>query len=530
MLTPERATDALIAKIRSTARDDSPAAIKSALIEVLADLDLGKHSAAWADGRDVIGAAYERLVPGRQRRRLGQFFTPLAIGRVMARWALAEAPSLLLEPGCGSGSLLAAAAKERTAAVRLLGVDIDPVAIAMAEANREVREITSLELRIGDFLMEDLEEQPEAVLCNPPYTRHHALSRREKNAIHEGFARRMGVRFSQLASLHVMFLVRALEVSANDARLAFITPSHWLDLDYAREVKRLILEQGHVEAIVSFASDQPVFGHALTTASITLIRKGMDSGPTRVIHAGSSSEDTLSVQLQDPEVGERVVLTSSRKWSRPARLAQAPPKLRLGDIAHVRRGVATGFNSFFVLSERERRDLRLGVSSVRPCVASPRQFPGVAEINQAVFDSLSVTAPRWLLSPTQQRQHGPLARYLAHGEHDLRVRQRYLVTQRERAGRRWFEVEAELRAPILFTYFNRTRARFVRNHINAVPLNTWLVIEPMDGTDPDLLFDLLTSEEVNARVSEDSRVYGKGLWKLEPSELKNLPLPRLPAQ
>ena len=77
----------------------------------------------------------------------------------------------------------------------------------------------------------------------------------------------------------MLFLVRALEVSAEDARLAFITPAHWLDRNYGRVVKVFLLERAHVEAIVQFPAHQLVFEHAVTTAAVTLIRKGARSGP-----------------------------------------------------------------------------------------------------------------------------------------------------------------------------------------------------------------------------------------------------------
>ncbi|HEV3484668.1 MAG TPA: hypothetical protein VG106_04630, partial [Vicinamibacterales bacterium] len=35
---------------------------------------------------------------------------------------------------------------------------------------------------------------------------------------------------AELASMHVLFLLRALEVAADDARIAFLTPAHWLDM------------------------------------------------------------------------------------------------------------------------------------------------------------------------------------------------------------------------------------------------------------------------------------------------------------
>jgi hypothetical protein len=100
----------------------------------------------------------------------------------------------------------------------------------------------------------------------------------------------------------------------------------------------------------------------------------------------------------------------------------------------------------------------------------------------------------------------------------------------EKAGRRWYEVEADFEAPILFTYFNRTGARFVRNRARAVPLNTWLAITPNAAVDATELFELLTGAETAERLQDDCRVYGNGLWKLEPSELSGLELPRSPAR
>lgn len=529
MGTPAQATDELVGLVRRAAGTaDDPAALKRALVQVLGALNVEPGDPAWTDGRDVVGAAYERLVAGEHRRALGQFFTPLAIGRVMARWALADQPALLLEPGCGSGSLLIASAQERAASTHLLGLDVDPIALKMAAATRDLRGISQLELREADFLEDTVDVRPDAIICNPPYTRHHALSARSKQAIHRGFTRRLGVRFSHLASLHVLFLVRALEVSSSSARLAFITPAHWLDMGYAREVKKFLLGQAHVEAIISFPTDQPVFEHALTTASVTLIKKGGDAtAPTRLIRASSSDPETLAGSLSDDAVGEYVTLSSTNKWSRPAKPAARDAPC-LGDFARVRRGVATGYNSFFVISERARRDLRLGLSSVRPCLATPRYFSG-ATIDRSTLAALPDTTPRWLVTPKRPRAVGPLADYLAHGEHELDVRERHLVRQRERAGRRWFEVEATFEAPVLFTYFNRPTARFVRNAAGAVPLNSWLVIEPISGIDPQDLFKLLSSPEVSSHLQDNCRVYGNGLWKLEPSELKQLVLPRAPA-
>lgn len=116
--------------------------------------------------------------------------------------------------------------------------------------------------------------------------------------------------------------------------------------------------------------------------------------------------------------------------------------------------------------------------------------------------------------------------YLRRGRTEFRVRDRTLVRLREKAGRKWFEVELDLTAPILFRYFNVSHARFVRNIAEAAPLNNWLLIQPKGGVDADELFVLLQEVGRSMAVEDESRHYGKGLWKLEPRELRDLRLPR----
>jgi adenine-specific DNA-methyltransferase len=196
----------------------------------------------------------------------------------------------------------------------------------------------------------------------------------------------------------------------------------------------------------------------------------------------------------------------------------------LRELAAVHRGVATGHNSFFVLSERRRRELGIEKGSCRPCLTSPRHLPG-DDVRLADLEELGDEVPRWLLAPRRIRDSGPIRDYLDYGEIELGVTQRALVRSRIKAGRRWFEVKGPDKAPILFSYFNRPRARFVRNLAAAVPLNSWLVICPRDGVDADELIAVLRSAEVAERLADGATVYGRGLWKLEPSRLLDIWLP-----
>lgn len=490
----------------------------------LALLPNAAQDPGWADGRDVIGEAYQRVVSAASRRAAGQFFTPLWIGRAMAHWLLSEETKTVLDPGCGSGTLLVASALERDDdSVQLLGLDIDPLAIGMATTTRGIRGIEAMTLRTGNFLVDPIADVPDAVICNPPFTRHHDIPPALKKKIHEGFEERLGLRLSRLSSLHVLFLVRALEVASERARLAFITPSHWLEMGYGKAVKRFLLGQAQIEAIIGFPAEQLLFPGVRTTAAITLIRKGAESGPTRILECdGVAAAANFIVSGLREDAGERDVrLDSETSWTR-----RRPREggVRLRELAVVHRGVATGYNAYFVLSEKRRKEHDLRRYSCRPCLASPRHFNGM-EMRLKDLDQLDEEIPRWLFAPRRFRSSGPIRRYLELGAGELNVPARSLVASRVRAGRRWFEVSVPEQAPILFSYFNRPTARFVRNHAEAVPLNSWLVIRPREGVDVEALFRLLCSPEVIERLPDDARVYGKGLWKLEPSQLLDAWLP-----
>lgn len=474
---------------------------------------------------DPIGRAYELLISPATRRLDGQFFTPDWAAAVMANWALAEPTRLLLDPGCGSGSLLIQASlSAHRAATAFLGIDSDWLLVAIAEANRRIYRLDPCQLRIGDFLRDPMGEGPDAIICNPPYKRSQLLTAREKDELHGQLSERLRIQISRRAGLHVLFLIRALEVAAPGARLAFITPANWLDVDYGRAAKEFLLSRARVEAVIAFDDGHALFGRVRTTPSITLIRKtpADENCATAMISLGPELPrvDEVPGLLTDPD-NLRAHLGRGLRWSG----AGPGPvgALRLGDVAHVRRGIATGMNRFFVISEDERRRRGIPTTQLRRCLATPRLFRSLA-ITSRTIRSISPSAPQWILNvhdPALEHSRTPIGKYLRYGKRYLHAHSTYLASHRKP----WFAPESRAKSPILFSYFNRPTGRFVRNRTEAVPLNNWLVIEPHEGIDADRLFAVLSTKQVTERLSANARRYGKGLWKLEPSELESVNLP-----
>lgn len=529
-----RATDQTVQRIVSAVVSKAGSDLerrRDVLKEHLARLTISdEEQRAWRNGLDIVGAAYESLFTGEQRRNHGQFFTPFWAGELMAGWAFEDKIDLALDPGCGSGSLLIPAARHpKRRGAKLVGLDLDPLAVSMLDANARLRGMKDVEPRLGNFLLDELPEVPAAILCNPPYSRHHAIPAKEKKRIHDNFERRLGVRFNGLAALHVLFLVRALEVAADGARIGFITPSDWLDVGYGKKVKEFVLSRAQIDAIVLLEESQLFFEGVLTTAAITLIRKVKPTGePTKVLRIAGDPRRVKPKHIVnflggrlglDEMVVEPLTLDPATKWSRPE--AQRRSGKTLGSVARVRRGIATGANAYFVISERQRRKLGIPSEQLKRCITSPRVFTDT-DLTAEVMDTLPDDVPRWLVDcadPEEPKRDTPLGRYLKKGQgRKLAIHKGYLAAKRNP----WHRSEQRGESPILFTYFNRDAPRFVRNRCGAVPLNNWLIVEPKDGVDPDALYRSLQSKSVQEQLLEGRRVYGGGLWKLEPSELQGV--------
>lgn len=540
LLVPAAAQDAsaeLARRVRLLAGSKDPTELCGAL-----QLELGRIEEAfesdpnawgsWADGVDVIGQAFEELLPGPVRRAAGQFLTPHWAADLMGGWLLKEETRLLCDPAVGTGRLLyQAAQRPEHGPKEAIGFDIDQSCLTMADLNLRVRGVQNARLERLNFLLDPIDVAPDAVTCNPPYCRHHAIDPAEKAAIHEGFADRLGLRLNRLAGLHVLFLVRALEVAALGARLAFITPAEWLDVNYGRQVKQFVLDRARIEALVILKHDHLFFDGVLTTAAITLLRKNDDDHPegrgaTHIVHLPAELPPVETVLQALDGAGDlpvdEVQLDAVQRWSR--KTAAKRPGRPLGELARVRRGIATGCNRFFVISEAARREHDLALDDLLPCITSPRLIDGL-ELARGDLDALDDQIPRWVLEcrdAASEKSETSLGSYLRWGRDKLQAHAGYLASKR----RPWYALEQRVVSPILFTYMNRQRPRFIRNRAGAVPLNTFLIVEPRDDVDVEQLWKALNTAAFLRQLQDERRAYGGGLWKIEPKELEALPLPQ----
>lgn len=320
------------------------------------------------------------------RKQRGAFFTPLAIAEHLAGWSLRGAGNegLILDPTCGEGVFLLAAA-EKLAASRqvsnacLFGVDIHKD--SLAETRRLVESVESapeLKLMTGDFFAEVTPDQPgarlpyvDAVIGNPPFVRYHEhrgdVRRRALAA-----ALRQGVRLSGLASSWAALLVHASAFLKPDGRIAMVVPAELLSVGYAEPIRVWLRQRFRSVHLVLFERLQ--FADAEEQVML-LVARGTGGCNAFSLHHVDSAEQLEELHIYDADAFAPKL---AGKWTdllipEEARNAFSAALLAgfgtLGGYGSVELGTVTGANNYFTLSETTRREfgLKAGVHVV-PCV------------------------------------------------------------------------------------------------------------------------------------------------------------------
>ncbi len=464
-----------------------------------------------------------------ERNRLGQFATPpelaAAVVRLGLSWLDDPAPIRFFDPALGLGMFYAALQQSGRPLGDAQGVERDPRFVEAARALWP-----ELEVIEGDFTRQAPRSQATLLVCNPPYVRHHHLSKEDKYRIIQEISRREGVLISGLAGLYSAFLLLSRGFMAEGGVGLWLVPSEVLDVGYAGVVRRFLSERVTLLQVHRIHASDLQFSDALVSSAVLVLRNAPPPAGHRVRLSWGG--------LPDAPQGQREIgldaLSRAERWGPLAR--EAPPEVRagtpLGALFEIRRGVATGANAFFVLRRSKAAALGLPAEQLRPFLPGPRGLATDEILADAdgwprLPDPLALIACD-LDEPTLSARHPALWRYLEAGRETVGAR--YLCRHR----RPWYAQERRAPAPLLCSYMGRGARpfRFVLNRSRALAPNVWLGLYPRPALAaqiqqrPELLRAI--RDELQALTLDDlqqeARVYGGGLYKLEPRELGRLRL------
>jgi len=273
--------------------------------------------------REVIGRVYEYLIEPQEKHRLGQYYTPSPVVKLIVNLSIEKPSDKVLDPACGSGGFLVEAyrrlldlkLKENPLADRhklhveildqLVGIDINQFAAQLAAINLAIQDLNApsdnMRIIVADFFrvpisglnkwmdvtvkavtLNGIEVKPlrlgefDALVTNPPYTDFREMTHRE-------FVRKAAltwingtkISMSPQAGIYVYFFIHGSKLVKNGGKIGMIVSDAWLDMKYGIDLKKFFLDNFKIKYLITM--DKGVFELALVNTVIVILEKAAGS-------------------------------------------------------------------------------------------------------------------------------------------------------------------------------------------------------------------------------------------------------------
>jgi len=253
---------------------------------------------------DIVGRVFEKLIMEEERHKLGQYFTPTLVVDLINAFCIRTGDEKVLDPTCGSGSFLVRAYDRKKRLTyknhpklieEIWGFDISEYAVQLATLNLAIRDFRYIaypnvfckdffdvwkgsKLKKPGISDEVLIEEFDAVVGNPPYTRQEEIDdliHSEKEKIY-AVVERDGVKgFSKRSSIYAYVFFHSGVFLKEGGYLGFITSNSFLDTDYGKYLKKWMLENFRIVAIIDSKVER-FFEDADVNTAVTILQKRED--------------------------------------------------------------------------------------------------------------------------------------------------------------------------------------------------------------------------------------------------------------
>lgn len=467
------------------------------------------------------------------RKARGAFFTPPALARFIADWAIRTDTDTVLEPSCGDAAFLLPAIERLRSlgaspnlADQLHGIEIHDASAQAALAQLSRHKVEG-RVAVGDFF----DQAPpaakfDAVIGNPPYVRYQQFTG-DARAKSLQAALAQGVRLTGLASSWAAFTIHASDFLNEGGRLGLVLPAELLTVNYAAQVRRFLLSRFAKVRLVLF--EELVFPDVLEEV-VLLLAEGTGGAPSFEVYQARNISDLERI-CANSWIG--YAPSGDQKWTPAllpaaaldiyARLTEGSSFATLLDWGETYLGAVTGNNDFFSLSRSDIARLKLKASELLAISPPGSKHLRGLTFGQAAWEELAKEGKRCFLFAPGAKPSAAARAYIAHGE-ATGVHHAYKCRVRSP----WWRVPIVERPDLLFTYMNHDRPRLITNDADAQLLNSLYGVK-LKPTVRAIGRELLPLACLNSATLLGAevvgRAYGGGMLKHEPKEADRLPVP-----
>ncbi len=477
----------------------------------------------------------------------GGYYTSEEVARWICAWAVRSQEEYILEPSCGDGVFVEAAANRlrelgaTCAAVRHRVTGIEIIEAEAEKARERLRKAFGEKeadcVESADFFAwrEQRARKPfDAVVGNPPFIRYQTFPEPSRT-LAMAMMRKAGLAPNKLTNIWVPFVVAACTCLKPGGRLGLVLPAELLQVSYASQLRAFLVDR--FERIDIVACNALFFANAEQEVVLLLaegaLPKSSEQNVCRV--ALTEAKTVAEITRREPmELLEnavpKTVQHDNEKWLKyflspleigfMRRLKDDALVVPLAKHASVDVGIVTGKNEFFVLSQEQVDRYQLGDYTV-PLVGRASQLRG-ARLTRTEWESLAAAGERVHLFGVVANVNGSLSaearRYVQTGE-EREFHLGYKCSVRTP----WYSVPSFWRPHCFFFRQIYDFPRLVLNECDATSTDT--IHRMKSKGPPELIVASIYTHLTAASAEIEGRSYGGGVLELEPTEAEKLLMP-----
>ncbi|MGI0011527.1 MAG: N-6 DNA methylase, partial [Nitrosopumilaceae archaeon] len=440
-------------------------------------------------------------------RRNGKYYTPESLAEFLARPLIRDTTESVFDPAYGDGALLLAAdkiAQEQKACsfIEVYGCDKAPV-------NGLLQKIPASQLVKENFFRYKPDKKFDIILMNPPYVRHHLMSESAWSLYQK--ATNPILQLNSYSDLWAYFLIKATRHLKKIGSIGAILPWSFLQAEYAQNVR--VWLAGNFGRIKVLALGSNYFD----TASERVLLLWLENYGTTVeeIRYG------YSYQI-DHEINYFKI--NKRAWEAQAVVVSAKSNVesivqtyinkygfeKFNNFADVKIGIVTGADDFFILDKIKANSLALPNKCLIPILKSSRELAGPS-MNGSIPSNMLLSFSKNNSEETQRYIRAGSKKGYNHRSHSKRRTPWYYVNPGETPNA-FFPYRCS-HSPYLMLNTHKVQST---NSIHRIYFDKRLSENQIRWIQMTLL-----SAPGQLSLEANSRVYGEGVLKIEPSSLGN---------
>ncbi|HEU0153461.1 MAG TPA: N-6 DNA methylase [Arenimonas sp.] len=477
-----------------------------------------------------------QIRPLARKRELGAFYTPSAITEVLCDWAIKSSSDVVLEPSFGGCTFIDASVRRlhelgEANAKNLFGCDIDPSAFEYLR--RRVHGVFPENFYLGDFLSWTPSGIPgglvDVVIGNPPYVRYSNLAADQRSAV-DHWAKTRGEPPSRRASLWLYFTIHALSCLRKGGRMAWVLPISFMTAHYASSLRQTIFDSFRKVAVVTL-TERVFVNEGTEERTLIVLAEGYGEahdGNPNTISCLESIDELKAFVFRLQSVGAMEIHGAASHGMVPGSAGDLLTSLeleqgvkRVGELADVQIGTVSGDSKFFIKNAEEWKAAGVSRLHLRYVVPRSRWLDGLmlGEADKRLHERSGV--PCLALDPPSNPRAKALLRY-------LKTYAKGAIATNSTFSKRphWYRFLDEKVPDALFVFMTHLGPRLVINSAKANSTNSLyrIYFNPGQKKQVKLLAISLQTTFTQLAAERLGRILGSGGLKLEPSEVKRLPV------